>query len=85
MIGYLAFEKTYQFGENYIFIISTGENGNSCPATTYAFQVDTAANRISDKHEIAGCSENVETFSEGNTLMVKKEGNASIFYNGEVQ
>ena len=85
MIGYLAFEKTYQFGENYIFIISTGENGNSCPATTYAFQVDTAANRISDKHEIDGCSENVETFSEGNTLMVKKEGNASIFYNGEVQ
>lgn len=85
MIGYLAFERIYQFGENYIFIISTGENGKSCPATTYAFQVDTAADSISDKHEIDGCSENVETFSEGNKLMVKKEGDASIFYNGEVR
>lgn len=85
IIGYLAFERIYQFGENYIFIISTGENGQSCPATTYAFQVNTTADSISDKHEIDGCSENVETFSEGNTLMVKKEGNASIFYNGEVQ
>ncbi|MFC4621049.1 zinc ribbon domain-containing protein [Comamonas nitrativorans] len=85
MIGYLGFEKIYQFGKNYIFIISTGENGKICPATTYAFQVDTAADSISDKHKIDGCSENVETFSEGNKLMVKKEGDASIFYNGEVR
>lgn len=85
MIGYLNFEKTYRFGDKYIFIISTGEYGQYCPATTYAFQVDIATNRISEKHAIDGCSENVETFSEGNKLMVKKEGDASIFYNGEIQ
>lgn len=83
-IGYLEFEKAYQFKDNYVFIISTGENGSSCPATTYAFQLNTEASKISDKHEIEGCSEHVETYSENNALTVKKEGRPSIFYNGIV-
>lgn len=38
--GYVNVEKAYSFGSKYLLIVSTGENGNSCPATTYAIAFD---------------------------------------------
>ena len=83
--GYVAIEKAYKFGEKYVLVVSTGENGASCPATTYAFAFDTKTESISGKKEIDGCSENIESLSDGNKLIVKKDGAASTFYNGEIK
>ena len=83
--GYVNVEKAYSFGSKYLLIVSTGENGNSCPATTYAIAFDSKTESVTGKEEIAGCSETVESLSDGNKLTVKKEGAASVFYNGEVK
>ncbi|MES2918515.1 MAG: hypothetical protein V4729_07840 [Pseudomonadota bacterium] len=83
--GYVKIEKAYRFGETYLLLVSTGENGNSCPATTYAFAFDTKTESVTGKKEIDGCSENIESLSDGNKLIVKKDGIASTFYNGEVK
>lgn len=83
--GYVTIEKAYKFGEKYILIISTGQNGNSCPATTYVFAYDTKTESVTGKKEIDGCSENIESFSDGNKLVVKKEGKTSTFYNGDIK
>ena len=83
--GYVKIEKAYKFGEKYVLIVSTGENGNSCPATTYAFAFDTKSESVAGKKQIDGCSENVESLSDGNKLIVKKEGVASTFFNGEIK
>lgn len=83
--GYVAVEKAYAFGDKYLVVVSTGEFGMSCPATTYAFTFDTAGEYVSGKAEIDGCSENVEVLTEGNKLTIKKEGKPSIFYNGIVK
>ncbi|MFB2642760.1 hypothetical protein ACE02D_10760 [Shewanella bicestrii] len=82
--GYVVIEKAYRFGDKYLIIISTGENGNSCPATTYAFTFDTKIESVTGKKIIDGCSEILESFSDGNKLIVKKDGETSVFYNGEV-
>lgn len=82
--GYVNVEKAYRFGDKYLLIVSTGEYGMSCPATTYAFTYDTSGEYVSGKSLIDGCSENVEALSDGNKLTVKKDGNPSVFYNGEV-
>ena len=83
--GYVSVAKAYAFGNKYLFIISTGEHGRSCDATTYAFSFDRAQEQVSGKALIDGCSETVESFSEGNKLTVKKEGAVSVFFNGEVK
>jgi hypothetical protein len=83
--GYIGVEKAYAFDEKYLLIVSTGENGMSCPATTYAFTYDSESESVTGKKQIDGCSENVETLTEGNKLTVKKEGQTTIFYNGEVK
>lgn len=82
--GYVKIEKAYRFGEKYVLVVSTGENGKSCPATTYAFAFDTKTESVTGKTEIDGCSESVESLSDGNKLTVKKDGAASTFYNGEI-
>lgn len=83
--AYVKVEKTYAFGDKYLFVVSTGEGGMSCPATTYAFTFDASREYVSGKTEIDGCSESVDTFADGNKLTVKKEGEASVFYNGLVK
>lgn len=85
MPGYIKIERAYKFGKQYLLVISTGENGASCPATTYAFTFDTVDESVSGKQEIDGCSEDVEALAEGNKLTVKKDGKASVFYNGIVK
>lgn len=82
--GYIAVEKAYRFGDKYLLVVSTGEYGNACPATTYAFTFDPTTESVTGKTTVDGCSETVEALAEGNKLTVKKDGNASIFYNGEV-
>ena len=83
--GYVKIEKAYSFGQKYILIISTGENGASCPATTYAISFDQKTESVTGKEEIDGCSENIESLSDGNKLIVKKDGTTSTFYNGEIK
>lgn len=83
--GYVAIEKVYKFYDKYQFIVSTGEYGMSCPATTYAFTFDTKSESVTGKTQIDGCSESVDSFADGNKLMVKKDGKPSTFYNGETK
>lgn len=83
--GYVKIERAYKFGEKYIFIVSTGENGASCPATTYVFAFDIKTESVTGKKDIDGCSEIVESLSDGNKLIVKKDGASSTFYNGDIQ
>lgn len=83
--GYVKIEKVYAFGsDKYVLIVSTGENGNSCPATTYVFSYDTKGEYVDGKAGIDGCSETVEAFAEGNKLSIKKEGETTVVYNGKV-
>lgn len=83
--GYVKIEKAYLFGTKYLLIISTGENGASCPATTYAISFDTKTESVTGKEQIDGCSENLESLSDGNKLIVKKDGATSTFYNAEIK
>ncbi len=83
--GYVKIEKAYKFGEKYVLIVSTGESGASCPATTYAFAFDTKTESVTGKKEIDGCSENIESLSDGNKLIVKKDGASSTFYNANIK
>lgn len=83
--GYVSIDKAYKFGDKYLLVVSTGENGASCAATTYAFSFDMKSESVTGKTRIDGCSENVESLSEGNKLMVKKDGAPGTYYNGEVK
>lgn len=83
--GYVNIDKAYKFGDKYLLIVSTGENGASCAATTYAFSFDSKTESVTGKAQIDGCTESVESFSDGNKLIVKKDGIPSTFYNGEVK
>lgn len=85
LTGYVKIEKAYSFGEKYLLLVSTGEAGNSCPATTYAIAFDSQKETVTGQQKIDGCSENLESFSEGNKLTVKKDGAASVFFNAEVK
>lgn len=83
--GYVKIEKVYAFGpDRYVLVVSTGESGNSCPATTYVFSYDTKGEYVDSKASIDGCSETVEAFAEGNKLSIKKEGATTVIYNGKV-
>lgn len=85
-IGYIAIEKAYSFGANkYVLIVSTGENGLSCPATTYVLSFDAKQEHVDGHSEIEGCSEIVESLSEGNKLTIKKDGKATLVYNGTIK
>jgi len=84
-IGYVDLERAYKFGNKYVLVVSTGESGNSCPATTYAFSYDIKSESVTGKTIIDGCSEVVEAFADGNKLTVKKEEKPTIIYNGEVK
>ena len=84
--GYVAVEKAYAFGPNkYVLIVSTGENGRSCPATTYALSFDIQGEYVDGSTEIDGCSELVEAFADGNKLSIKKEGETTVIYNAEIK
>ncbi|MCO7519001.1 MULTISPECIES: hypothetical protein [unclassified Pseudomonas] len=84
--GYVTLEKAYAFGPSrYVLVISTGEGGNACPASTYVFSFDSSAEQVDGKQQVDGCSEMVESLAEGNTLTIKKEGSASVVYNGQVK
>lgn len=83
--GYVSIDKAYKFGDKYLLIISTGENGASCAATTYAFSFDVKSESVTGKAKIDGCSEIVESLSDGNKLIVKKDGASNTYYNGEVK
>lgn len=84
-IGYLKVEHAYKFGNKYVLVVSTGENGNSCPATTYAFTYDSKIESVTSKTTVEGCSVIVEALADGNKLTVKKEDKPTIIYNGEVK
>ena len=84
--GYVNIEKAYSFGpNNYVLVVSTGESGNSCPASTYALSFDTKTEQVTGKASIDGCSEIVEAMADGNKLTIKKEGESAVFFNGAVQ
>lgn len=84
--GYVVIEKAYAFGPNkYVLVVSTGESGMSCPATTYVLSFDTKSEYVDGKARIDGCSEEVESFADGNKLSIKKEGETTIVYNGTVK
>lgn len=84
--GYVAIEKAYTFGPNrYVLVVSTGEGGNACPASTYVFSFDTSGEYVDGKAEVDGCSEMVESMAEGNKLTIKKDGAATVVYNGQVK
>lgn len=82
--GYVTIEKAYAFSSSYVLIVSTGESGNSCPATTYIFSFDTKSESITGKAGVDGCSETLDSFADGNKLIVKKEGKTTTVYNGVV-
>lgn len=83
---YVVVEKAYAFGPNkFVLVISTGESGNSCPATTYAVSFDTRTESVDGKTSIDGCSEIVESLADGNKLIIKKDGASTEVYNGVVQ
>lgn len=83
--GYVSIEKAYTFGPSkYVVVVSTGEGGNGCPASTYVFSFDSKAERVDGTREVDGCSESVEAVAEGNKLTVKKEGAGTVVYNGVV-
>ncbi|MEW9902141.1 hypothetical protein [Pseudomonas putida] len=84
--GYVTIEKAYSFGPSkYVVVVSTGEGGNACPASTYVFSFDTKGEYVDGKQAVDGCSEVVESLAEGNKLTVKKDGVATVVYNGVVQ
>lgn len=83
--GYVKIEKAYAFGPNrFVLIVSTGEYGRSCPATTYVLSFDTQSEHVDGKASIDGCSEIVEAFADGNKLSIKKEGETTVVFNGKV-
>lgn len=83
---YVVIEKAYAFGPTkYVLIISTGESGMSCPATTYAVSFDTASESVDGKTTIDGCSESVDSLADGNKLIIKKEGEPTEIFNGIVR
>lgn len=82
--GYVTVEKAYSFGDKYVLIVSTGESGLSCSATTYAFIFDTKTESVTGKTTIDGCSETVDSLADGNKLTIKKEGAPMIIYNAEI-
>lgn len=83
--GYVVVEKAYAFGpDKFVLIVSTGESGNSCPASTYVLSFDTKGEYVDGKASIDGCSEIVEAFADGNKLSIKKEGETTLVYNGKV-
>lgn len=84
-IGYLKVEHAYKFGDAYVLIFSTGESGNSCPATTRVFSYDIKSESVTGKTDIDGCSETVQALAEGNKLIVKKDGETTTIYNGKVE
>ncbi len=84
-LGYVEVQRAYQFGDKYVLVVSTGENGTSCPATTYAFVYETKGESVTSQTNIDGCSEIVESFAEGNKLTIKKEGEPTVIYNGEIK
>ncbi|WP_367863067.1 hypothetical protein [Pseudomonas guariconensis] len=84
--GYVTIEKAYSFGPSkYVVVVSTGEGGNACPASTYVFSFDAKGEYVDGKQEVDGCSEVVESLAEGNKLTIKKDGVATVVYNGVVQ
>lgn len=84
--GYVKIEKAYSFGPHkYVLVVSTGESGMSCPASTYVLSFDTKGEYVDGKASVDGCSEMVEAFADGNKLNIKKEGETTIVYNGTVQ
>lgn len=83
-VGYLALESGYRFGDRYVLVVSTGENGMSCPATTYAIGFDLLEERVTGARVIDGCDETVATAVDGNQLNVSKEGEAQVFVDGIV-
>jgi hypothetical protein len=84
LTGYVKIEKAYNFAGGYMLILSTGENGASCPATTYVVSFDPNILKVTGAKQLEGCSEFVETMADGNKLIVKKDEVTSIFLNGGV-
>lgn len=86
LMGYIKIEKAYSFGpDSYVLIISTGENGLSCPATTYAISFDTKSEHVDGVTGIDGCAETLDSLAEGNKLTIKKDGETTIIYNGVIK
>ncbi|MDY6468668.1 DUF2939 domain-containing protein [Acinetobacter faecalis] len=84
-LGYLQVEKAYKFNNNYVLVISTGENGLSCPATTYVIGYDSTSHSVTGSKKMDSCTEDsIETLTDGNKLTVKKDDEVLTFYNANV-
>ena len=84
LAGFIVVEKAYKFDDKYVLVISTGEYGRSCPATTYVIGYDTNSNSVSGVKKFESCSESIEAITEDNKLTVKKDDEALIFYDAAV-
>lgn len=83
---YVTVEKAYAFGpDRYVLIISTGEGGRACPATTYALSFSTATESVDGSVTVDGCSEAVDSLAQNNKLTIKKDGAATEVINGIVR
>ncbi len=82
--GYVVIDKAYRFGSKYVLVISTGEYGASCPATSYVLVFDVKSEAVTSKSTIEGCSELVESLSEGNKLTIKKDGSSLTIVNAVI-
>lgn len=86
LMGYIVINKVYSFGpDRYVLIVSTGESGLSCPATTYAISFDTKREYVDGVTGIDGCAETLDSLAEGNKLTIKKDGEATVIYNGVIK
>ena len=83
---YVVVEKAYAFGpDRYVLIISTGEGGRACPATTYAVSFSTTTESVEGSATVDGCSEAVDSLAQDNKLTIKKDGVATEIFNGIVR
>lgn len=83
---YVTVEKAYAFGpDRYVLVISTGEGGRACPATTYAVSFSTATESVDGSVTVDGCSEAVDSLAQNNKLTIKKDGKATEIFNGIVR
>lgn len=83
LTGYVHVNAAYRYGDSLVLlVVSTGEYGQSCPATTYAFSYDLREERVASTAVVDGCSEAVAVQTDAQRLIVRKEGAPTEFSGG---
>lgn len=85
LTGYVQVNAAYRYGDRLVvLVLSTGEYGLACPATTYAVSYDLLAGRVTGATSVDGCSEDVAVQAEAQRLTVRKEGAPTVVQEGRV-